>query len=214
MIRFRDPGEPDPPVGGVVVLATSVGAASGVGAAAAALAAAGAEPDRAALLIDLDDGRRPRPSLVATAAARGLEERLAAHLPDAGVASRGALCKLALPADSSGLDGIAAALPAVREAIAVVHLPPRLLQPALDAPRIRASAVLLRADLNEDRALTSLAVRDLIERGLRVSVLKQPLGWIAARRALFGAPPGEDGLPPRVFERLLRERQRARCRRP
>ena len=69
---------------GAVVLVTAVGAASGARAAAAALACAASEPDRAALLIDLDGGRAPRPSLVATSAARALEERLAAHLPDAG----------------------------------------------------------------------------------------------------------------------------------
>ena len=64
---------------------------------AAALACAGSDPDRAALLLELSDGRAPRPALVASAAARALEERLAAHLPEAGVASRGALCHLTLP---------------------------------------------------------------------------------------------------------------------
>lgn len=190
---------------GPVVLVAAVGAAAGSRAAAAALAAAGSDPDRAGLLIDLAGGRAPRPALLATAAARELEERLAAHLPKAGVASRGRLCKLKLAGDVDGIEQVPAALPLARGSAAVVHLPPRLLQPALAEPRIRPTAALLRADLAEDRPLTALAVRDLIVRGLRVAVLKRPLGWFAARRALFGAPPGAGGgLPVRLGDRLLR----------
>ena len=73
-----------------VVLVTRVGTAAGSRAAAAALACAASEPDRAALLVDLDEARAPRPSLIATAGARALEERLAAHLPDAAVAGASA----------------------------------------------------------------------------------------------------------------------------
>jgi hypothetical protein len=200
--------------GGAVILVTTVGAASGCQAAAAALACAASEPDRAALLIELDDGRAPRPSLIATAGARELEERLAAHLPGAGAASRGQACRLRLPADSAGIDGIAAALPLARESAGVVHLSPRLLRPVLEHPRIRPTAALLRADLADDRALTALAARDLMERGLRVAVLKRPLAWLAARRALLGAPGPGGGLPARVLEPLLRDSPRARCRRP
>jgi hypothetical protein len=190
--------------GGAIVLVTSAGAATGSRAAAAALAAAGSGPDRAGLLIDLTPARPPGPSLIATAAARALEERLAVHLPEAAVASRGAFCRLGLPAERSGLDGAAAALPLVRDSLAVVHLPPRLLRETLDDPRIEATAVLLRADLPGDRALTALAARDLIGRGLRVAVLKRPLGWISARAALFGAfPIGGGAFPDRLCGRLL-----------
>jgi hypothetical protein len=187
------------------ILVAGVGAATGARAAAAALACAGSAPDRAGLLIDLGGGRPPRPSLLAAAAARELEERLAVHLPEAGVASCGQLCRLALPSDRAGVEGIAAALPIVRDSIAVVHLPPRLFRPALEEARTGVSGVLLRADLGADRALTALAVRDLLERGLRVAVLKQPLGWIAARRALAGLLPGgaSGGLPQRLQRRLL-----------
>jgi hypothetical protein len=188
-----------------VVLVTSVGTATGSKAAAAALACAAAEPDRAALSIDLGVDRAPRPSLVATAAARKLEERLVVHLPEADVASRGAICSLTLPADPSGLDDVAAALPIVRDSAAVVRLPPRLLRPALDQPRIQATAALLRADPADDRALTALVAGDLIRFGLRVAVLKQPLGWLAARAALLGALPGGTGLQMRLVDRLLRE---------
>jgi hypothetical protein len=201
------------PSGGAVILVTTVGVARGCKAAAAALAGVASGPDRAALLIELDGGRASRPSLIATAAARNLEQRLAAHLPDAGVASRGQACHLKLPAKAAGIEGIAAALPLVRESVGIVHLPPRLLRPILDDTRIRPTAALLRADLAGDRALTALAVRDLMARGLGVIVLKRPLGWLAARQALLGAPPG-GGLPAGMLERLLRDSPRARCRRP
>jgi hypothetical protein len=198
------------------ILVTAVGGAGGSRAAAAALACAASEPDRAALLVDLDAVRFPRPSLIATAAARALEERLSAHLPKAGVASRGATCHLGAvdvnadtdldrdEREAAALDLLVAALPLVRDAVAVAHLPSRLLQPAMADPRICPSAALLRADLPTDRALTALAARDLIDCGLRVAVLKRPLAWLPARTALFGvSPPGDAGLPARLVERLL-----------
>jgi hypothetical protein len=196
-----------------VVLVTAVGAAVGTRAAAAALACAGSEPDRAGLLIDLAHGRPPRPLPIATAGARALEERLAAHLPNAAVASRGAICHLsAVPPALGGdvatavgkaettadaeprLDLTAAATPLARDSVAVVHLPPHLLQTALDDPRIRPTAALLRADLPADRPLTALAARDLVARGLRLKVLERPLGWLAGRLALLGALP-DGGVP-------------------
>lgn len=188
---------------GPVVLVTAVGAASGARAAAAALARAASEPDRAALLIDLDGGRAPRPSLIATSGARALEERLVAHMPDAAVASRGSVCHLKLPVDPEGIEGIAAALPLVRESAGIIHLPPRLLRPVLEETRVQATAALLRADLAEDRALTALAARDLMARDLRVAVLKRPLGWLA-KRALLGMLPAEErSLLGRACGRLL-----------
>ncbi len=189
------------------ILVVGVGGAEGSRPAAAALACAAAEPDRAGLLIDLAEGRAPRPTLVASAAARSLEERLAAHLPEARVASRGQFCHLALPADQTGIERLPAALPLVRDAVGVVHVPSPLLQTVLREEAIRATGALFRADLDRDRALTALAVRDLHDRGLRVAVLKHPLPWVPARRALFGAlPPGAaGGLPTRLVERLLAE---------
>lgn len=185
------------------VLVTSVGAATGSYAAAAALTCAGSAPDRAGLLIDLRQDRSPRPSLIATAAARELEERLVAHRPAAAVTSRGHFCHLALSANESGIEQILAALPIVRESVAVIHLPQRLLQPLLDEIRIRPSGTMLRADLGIDRALTALAVRDLIERGIRVTVLKRPIGWLVARAALLGMLVGDGGLPTRSVKQLL-----------
>ena len=111
-----------------VVLVTSVGVAKGARAAAAALACAASEPDRAALLVDLGEGRGPRPTLVATAGARALEERLAGHMPDASVASRGRICQLTLAPAAGAIEQLAAALPLARESAAIVHLPPPLLR--------------------------------------------------------------------------------------
>ena len=187
------------------VLVSRAGGAEGSRAAAAALACAGSDPDRAALLLELTDGRPPRPALVATSAARELERRLAAHLPEAGVASRGQLCHLTLPADGEGLERAPAALALVRDSTGVLHLPPGMLRAALEEGRIDVFAVLLRADLDRDRSLAALAVRDLIARGIRVAVLKRPLAWVASRRALFGALPAgaPGGLSPRMLERCL-----------
>jgi hypothetical protein len=185
-------------------LVTSVGAATGSRAAAAALACAASAPDRAALLIDLADGRARRPTLVATAGARALEERLVAHLPEAAVASRGSICLLQPTGDPPGIEEVAAAAPLVRESACVVHLPPRLLRPVLADSRVRPTATLLRADLADDRALTALVARDLMRDGLRVSVLKLPLGWLAARAALLAALSSHgETLPARLCERLL-----------
>ncbi|HEX3325337.1 MAG TPA: hypothetical protein VHR65_09460 [Solirubrobacterales bacterium] len=189
-----------------VILATAVGAASGSKAAAAAIACAGSAPDRPGLLIDVG-GRPPRPTLVASAGARELEERLAVHLPQLRAASRGQTCHLAVADDPVDFASVRAALPLVRDSVAVLHLPPALLQGFLGPAAVSATGVMLRADLTADRSLTALAVRELLGRDLRVRVLKRPLAWIPARRALFGllptAAPG--GLPPRfttgVFEK-------------
>jgi hypothetical protein len=186
-----------------VALVTAAGAASGSKVAAAALACAGSDPDRPGLLIDVG-GRPPRPTLIASAGARELEERLAAHLPQLRAASRGQICHLAVP-EEGALEAVRAALPLCRDSVAAVHLPPAWLQPLLAEQGIRLTGVLLRADLAFGRALTALAVADLQGRGLRVKVLKRPLGWVAARRALFGVLPEDapGGLPPSLIHSLL-----------
>ncbi len=187
------------------VLVTAVGEAEGSRAAAAALACAGADVDRATLLVDVG-GKPPRPTLLASAAAHGLEERLVAHLPRAGVAARGQVCHLAAPADPEGLEAAAAAVTVARGALTVVHLPPALLRQSLAGPLGQGlTGVLLRADLAADRALLALVGRDLMDRGLVVAVLKQRLGWVAERRAFFGSLPPDSpgGLSSRVLWRLL-----------
>ncbi|HEX4463142.1 MAG TPA: hypothetical protein VH042_00695 [Solirubrobacterales bacterium] len=189
---------------GRVVLVAAVGAANGSRAAAAALACAGSEPDRPGLLIDVG-GRPPRPTLVASSGARELEERLTVHLPEFRVASRGGTCHLALPGDAAALEHLPAALPLVRDAVAVLHVPPGLFQDVLRLGGVESSGVLLRAELDPDRALTALTVGELQRRDLLVRVLKRPLAWVPARRALFGVLPPEapGGLPLRLRQTLL-----------
>lgn len=187
---------------GPTVVVAAVGVAEGARGAAAALACAAADLDRATLFVDVG-GRAPRPALLASATALELEKRLAAHLPDAKVAARGQACHLVVPADAEGLTSAVAAVTVAREAAAVVHVPPQLLQEALDSG-LRPSGVLLRVELAEDRPLLALVARDLLGRGLAFAVLKRRLNWVAERRALFGAlPAGSQGaLPPRLVRRL------------
>jgi len=195
----------DPTADAPTVLVTAVGEAEGSRAAAAALTCAGAAADLATLLVDVG-GRAPRPTLLASAAARRLEERLVAHLPEARVAARGQVCHLAVPADPDGLEAASAAVTVARGALAVLHLPPALLQPVL-AERLgpEPSGVLLRADIAADRPLLALVARDLIDRDLAVGVLKQRLSWVVERRALFGSLTADaaGGLPSRLLEKLL-----------
>jgi hypothetical protein len=195
----------DPTADAPTVLVTAVGDAEGSRGAAAALACAGADADLATLLVDVG-GRPPRPTLLASTAAHRLEERLAAHLPRARVAARGQVCHLAVAADVDGLEAASAAVTVARGALAVLHLPPELLQPLLSG-RLgpEPSGVLLRADIATDRSLLALAVRDLMGRDLAVAVLKRRLSWVVERRALFGslAPATAAGLPPTQLRRLV-----------
>ena len=188
---------------GRVIVVTPVRAASGSRAAAAALACAGSEHDRPGLLIDIG-GRPPRPTLIASSGARELEERLAVHLPALRAASRGQTCHLAVDADAEGHGGIRAAIPLVRDSIAALHATPASCHALLDAG-FDVDGVLLRADLDVDRALTALVVGELRERDLLVRVLKRPLPWVSARRALFGVLPEDapGGLPGRLQQSLL-----------
>lgn len=185
------------------VVVSAVGSVEGARGAAAALSCAGADVDTAALLVEVG-GRVPRPTLLASAAAQKLEERLAAHLPQLRVAARGQVCHLAVPADADGLEAAAAAVTVVREATAVVHVQPGLLQEVLAQASLRPAGVLLRADLEQDRALVALAVRDLLARDLAVAVLKRRLSWVVERRAFFGVLPAgaSGGLPERLVRRL------------
>jgi hypothetical protein len=190
---------------GPTVLVVQVAEAEGSRGAAAALACAGADADVAGLFVDVG-GRAPRPTLIASAVAQKLEERLATHLPQAKVAARGQVCHLAVPPDADGLGAASAAVAVARGATAVVHVPPRLFRPALDnGAKLRPTGVLLRADLQRDRALVALTARELLECELTVGVLKQRLGWVAERRALFGVLPvgSPGGLPPRLVQRLF-----------
>ncbi|HKZ12389.1 MAG TPA: hypothetical protein VJL81_00945 [Solirubrobacterales bacterium] len=189
---------------GTAVVVTAVGGAEGSRGAAAALSCAGSGIETAALLVDVG-GRVPRPTLIASASAHRLEERLAARLPSLRPAARGEVCHLSVVADEDGLAAGGTAVTVARGGLAVVHVAPEQLQTLLDTPGApRFDAALLRADLDTDRALVALAVGDLLERGLRVAVLKHRLGWVTERRAGFGALGSDSGgLPESLVRRLL-----------
>jgi hypothetical protein len=189
---------------GTVVVVTAVGGAEGSRGAAAALSCAGSGVAKAALLVDVG-GRVVRPTLIASASAHRLEERLAARLPAQRPAARGEVCHLSVAADDDGLAAAGTAVTVARGGLAVVHVAPGLLQPLLDTPGApRPDAALLRADLVETRPLVGLAVDDLLRRGLRVAVLKRRLGWVVERRAGFGVLGGDSGgLPESLLGRLL-----------
>jgi len=191
------------PAGAPTVAVTAVGGAEGARGAAAALTCAGADVERAALLVDVG-GRPPRPTLLASAAARRLEERLAAHLPRARVAARGQVCHLAVPGEAESLGVVGAAATVARGGLVVVLVPPELLQAAVASESAGCNGVLLRADVGADRPLLALTVRDLFGQGLRVGVLKRRLSWACERRALFGVlgTGAEGGLPERLVRRL------------
>jgi hypothetical protein len=143
--------------------------------------------------------------LIASASAHRLEERLAARLPSLRPAARGEVCHLSVTADADGLAAAGIAATVARSGLAVVHVAPDLLQPLLEASGApRPEAALLRADLDEARPLVALAVDDLFRRDLRVAVLKRRLGWVAERRAGFGALGSDSGgLPEPLLRRLL-----------
>lgn len=189
---------------GVVVVVSAVGGAEGSRGAAAALSCAGSGVETAALLVDVG-GRAPRPTLIASASAHRLEERLAARLPTLRPAARGEVCHLSVTADEDGLAAAGTAVTVARGGLAVVHVAPAHLQGLLEAPGApRPDAALLRADLATDRALVALAVEDLRGRGLQVAVLKHRLGWVTERRAGFGALGSDSGgLPESLIRRLL-----------
>jgi hypothetical protein len=189
---------------GNVVVVAAVGGAEGSRGAAAALACAGSGVETAALLVDVG-GRVARPTLIASASANRLEERLAARLPTLRPAARGEVCHLAVDADEEGLAAAGTAVTVARGGLAVIHVEAEMLQPLLELPEApEPDAALVRADLAADRPLAALAVGDLIGRGLRVAVLKRRLGWVAERRAGFGVLGGDSGgLPESLVRRLL-----------
>jgi hypothetical protein len=197
------------PRDGTVVVVSAVGGAEGSRGAAAALSCAGSGVETAALLLDVG-GRTPRPTLIASASAHRLEERLATRLPTLRPAARGEVCHLAVTADEDGLAAAGIAAMVARGGLAVIHVAPEVLQQFLDTPEApRPDAALLRAALEEARPMVALAVDDLFRRGLRVGVLKRRLGWVTERRAGFGILGSDSGgLPESLVRRLLDLRPR------
>ena len=177
-----------------VVLATELPGAGDRVPTAAALAVAVATGDdapagdeRAVVLIDVG-GERRGPTILASARARELEARLR----DGGreCAARGRIVWVSIPAAEAWGADLATILAQLGDAIAIVVVPPALLQPALDCEGLRADAILLRAELAEQRALAALAVAEARAADLRIRVTAAAPGRVAARRALAGIEPG------------------------
>ena len=145
----------------------------------------------AVLLADLDRTPGARgPTLLASAAARDLEDAVRDRGDLRSAAARGHLCHVSLEG-RDGLDRLAALVAAPLPAsLVIAHLAERDWPRALSHPGIPARGGLLQADLPGDRALVALAVGELHEHGLRARVAGRPLGRIAARRALTGIEPG------------------------
>ena len=178
-----------------LVLATDLGEAGGGLAVAAAVGVAVAvdQPERASgvLLAELGAERGRGPTMLASAPARELEERLR-QIGYERVAARGRLCWVGLGGTEEALtEDLPRTLEAVPAAcVAIVHLPARLWPLALEQRSMRRRAGLLRADLPTDRALVALAVAELRERRLPVRVAVRPLGRVASRRAVAGLETG------------------------
>jgi len=205
--RAGEPLHAGPPAS---LLSTELGAARGGLAVAAAVGVALAADADGVLLAELGAERSRGPTMLASAAARELEEAIRGQGFDRA-AARGRLCWIGLPAGEEWLDQLARALGAA-PAAAVVHVPARLWPVALDEPALRWRSGLLRADLPRDRALTALAVIELRERRLPARVATRPLGRVASRRALAGLEAGGAAADRvgRLARGLLRRRGPAR----
>jgi hypothetical protein len=169
-----------------LLLVTATGGARGAEALAAALAVCAADEGHAALLVEVGSAaRRRRPTLLASPAARSCEAELGRS--GLAAAARGLLCHLAPGEGAEGLERGAEAVARLRDCAAcVIQVEAALWQQALEHPRLRPRAALIRAELPRDSALAALAVRDLTARGLGVRVAARPLGWAGGRRALAG----------------------------
>jgi hypothetical protein len=154
-----------------------------------------------ALLVEVAALRARRPTLLASPAARELED----GLREAGfdqVAARGRLCWLSLNGEDpfAGLEEVVLGTKQSAQ-VTIVAVPSALWPEAIEwAPR--PAAGLLRADPRTERPLLALAVRELHERGLRARVATRPLARVGARRALAGLAPG--GAASRQVARLAR----------
>jgi hypothetical protein len=189
-----------------VILASAIGSSGGAASLAAAIgvAATAGAGGGAALLVDVAGGQRRGPTVLASEAARELEDRVRGI---GGVfeaaAARGNLCHLSLPDAEDPLEPVAALLANELPASAViVHMSQELWPRAIVDERLSAAAGVLRAELPGDRALAALAVAELRDRGLRAKIVSDPLGRVASRRALAGLEPG--GAASRRAARLAR----------
>jgi Transglycosylase SLT domain/D-alanyl-D-alanine carboxypeptidase len=161
----------------------SLGLAAAVAVEAAALTGAGT------LLVEVCEGAKRRgPTLLASPAARRLEEALrgAGHIASA----RGHLCHLALAESGEDLGGLAGAITDSGSELAIVHLPGPLWVPALEQARLETVGGCLLVSLPGERSLAALAVHELARRGLPARVVTRGPSSLGARRSLAGVRVG------------------------
>ena len=176
-----------------LLIATEVGGAGDGPAAAAALAVAlatgaSAGAGEGVLLVEAGATPRRRPTLLSSASARRLEDRLRAEGADA-VAARGRICWAGLPLDDGWPDRLVELVEVVQGPV-VAHLPAAAWRVALDHRRLAPTGVLIRGDARAQKNLLALAATELRERGVDLRVATRPLGLVGARRALAGLDPG------------------------
>jgi hypothetical protein len=170
------------------ILATGTGRGPSQGLAAAVAVEGSALTGAATLFIDWADGARRRgPTLLASPAAREVEERL--RSAGRRAAARGGICHLAVEGGEA-IDGVAACVGDSGAELAVVHLPGRLWVPALDAEGLVPAGGCVLVSLPGERSLAALAVGELARRRLPCRVATRAPGQLATRRALAGVRAG------------------------
>ncbi|HSD23783.1 MAG TPA: transglycosylase SLT domain-containing protein [Solirubrobacterales bacterium] len=158
----------------------SLGLAAAVAVEGAALTGAGT------LLIEGGEGAQRRsPTLLASSAARRIEEAL--RREGRRASARGLICHLALDEDDALR--LAEAATAADAELAVVHLPGALWVPALES-ELRIAGGCLLVSLPAERSLAALAVDELGRRRVPRRIATRAPGPLASRRALAGARPG------------------------
>jgi hypothetical protein len=171
-----------------VVLATDLPGAGGGGGlpTAASVAVACASSGGGVLFAEVGGDARRGPTMLASAAARELEDRLRAAGVEA--TARGRLCWATL---GEAGDALRLAIDAARPFhAAIVHLAPAAWREAIEGSPRLAHAALVHAVLPAQRALAALLVDDLREAGIRLGISSVAPGRVGARRALAGIEAG------------------------
>lgn len=171
-----------------VVGSPAVDSTSGLAAALAVSIARSA--DRSCLLIDLVDGSAPPrpPTLLASAGARGIEERLRAG--GWAAVARGHICVVSITDDEWQEAGVGGLLDLVSTTRSVFSLGSDSPRSRLDQLSERLTGCVAMLDLPEERPLAALMVAEMRDHGLRIKVTSRRPGMVAGRRALAGVPPG------------------------
>ncbi len=194
--RRAEVGREDSTEGGgpAVLLASGSDRRGGLALAASVAVEAAAAGRLEALLIELSERPRRRPTtLLASPEARALEARLRAL--GLRAAARGHICHLGLGIDE-GLDGgadgtgLADVVAGCEARLAVVHLPGSSWVASLELPGLRVDCGLLLARLPEERSLAALTVDELRRCGCEARVASRAPAALAARRAMAGLRPG------------------------